>query len=100
MLAWPSRISRSLINARNGNTSIVMLGLSLCCILLRTAAMTESSVLPLPIGSTTISGLTPYTIASRACFYLGDLYVSRVLGERLSTFRTVISRLASLLRAF
>jgi hypothetical protein len=55
--------------------------------------------LPLPVGSTTISRLTPYTTVSRACFYLGDLYVSRLLGERLSTFQTAISRLASLLRA-
>jgi hypothetical protein len=100
MPAWPRRTSRSLINARKGKTSIVTLGLSLCCILLRTAAASGSSVLPLPVGSTTISGLTPCTTALRACFCLGDLYVSRLLGERLSTFRTAISRLASLLRAF
>jgi hypothetical protein len=62
--------------------------------------MSRSSVLPLPVGSTTISRLIPYTIASRACFYLEDLYVSRLLEERLSTFQTAISRLAFLLRAF
>jgi hypothetical protein len=56
--------------------------------------------LPLPVGSIIISKLIPYTIASRACFYSEDLYVSRLLGERLSTFRIEISRLASLLRAF
>jgi hypothetical protein len=77
-----------------------MLGVSLCYILLRIAAMSRSSVLPLPVGSTTISRLIPYTIASRACFYLEDLYVSRLLEERLSTFQTAISRLAFLLRAF
>jgi hypothetical protein len=99
MPALPSRTSRSSIKARNGKTSTVTLGLSLCCILSRIAAASRSSVLPLPIGSTTISRLIPYTIASRACFCSGDLYVSRLLGERLSTFRTAISRLASLLRA-
>jgi hypothetical protein len=99
MPALPSRTSRSLIKARNGKISTVMLGVSLCCILLRMAAASRSSVLPPPIGSTTISGLILCTTASRACFCLGDLYVSRLLGERLSTFRTAISRLASLLRA-
>jgi hypothetical protein len=42
----------------------------------------------------------PYTIVSRACFCLEDLYISRLLGERLSTFRIAISRLASLLYTF
>jgi hypothetical protein len=42
--------------------------------------------LPLPIGSITISRLMPYTIASRAYFCLEDLYVSRLLEKRLSTF--------------
>jgi hypothetical protein len=100
MLALPSRISRSLIIARNSKISTVMLGISLCYILLRIAAMSGSSVLPLPIGSITISRLILYTIASRACFYLEDLYISRLLEERLSTFQIAISRLASLLRAF
>jgi hypothetical protein len=77
-----------------------MLGISLCYILLRIAAVSRSSVLPLLIGSTTISRLILYTIASRACFCLEDLYVSRLLEKRLSTFRIAISRLASLLRAF
>jgi hypothetical protein len=77
-----------------------MLGVLLCYILLRIAAISGSSVLPLPIGSIIISRLILYTIAFRACFYLEDLYVSRLLGKRLSTFRIVISRLASLLRAF
>jgi hypothetical protein len=99
MPALPSRMSRSLIKARNGKTSTVTLGVSLCCILLRIAAVSGSSVLPPPVGSITISRLIPYTTASRACFCLGDLYVSRLLGERLSTFRIAISRLASLLRA-
>jgi hypothetical protein len=77
-----------------------MLGVLLCYILLRIAAISRSSVLPPPVGSITISRLILCTIASRACFYLEDLYVSRLLGKRLSTFQTVISRLASLLRAF
>jgi hypothetical protein len=58
----------------------------LYCILLRTAAVSRSSVLPLPVGSTIISRLIPYTTVLRACFYLGDLYISRLLGKRLSTF--------------
>jgi hypothetical protein len=77
-----------------------MLGVLLCCILLRIAAASKSSVLPLPIGSIIISRLILYTIVSRACFCLEDLYISRLLGERLSTFQIVISRLVSLLRAF
>jgi hypothetical protein len=100
MLALPSRTSRSLIKARNGKISTVTLGISLCCILLRIAAASRSSVLPPPVGSTTISRLIPYTTASRAYFCLEDLYVSRLLEKRLSTFQTAISRLASLLRAF
>jgi hypothetical protein len=99
MPALPSYISRSLIIARNGKISTITLGVSLCCILLRIAAASRSSVLPLPVGSITISGLILYTIASRACFCLEDLYVSRLLEKRLSTFRIAISRLASLLRA-
>jgi hypothetical protein len=99
MPALPSRTSRSSIIAQNGKTSTVTLGLSLCCISLRIAAASGSSVLPPPIGSTTISRLIPYTTASRACFCSEDLYISRLLRERLSTFRTAISRLASLLRA-
>jgi hypothetical protein len=99
MPALPSRTSRSSIKAQNGKTSTITLGVSLCCISLRIAAASGSSVLPPPVGSTTISGLIPYTTASRACFCLGDLYISRLLEERLSTFQTAISRLASLLRA-
>jgi hypothetical protein len=99
MPALLSRISRSLIKARNGKISTITLGLSLCYILLRIAAISRSSVLPPPVGSITISRLILYTIASRACFCLEDLYVSRLLEERLSTFRTAIFRLASLLRA-
>jgi cobalamin biosynthesis protein CobD/CbiB len=99
MLALPSRISRSLIKARNGKTSTITLGVLLCCILLRIATASRSSVLPPPVGSIIISRLILYTTASRACFCLEDLYVSRLLEERLSTFRTAISRLASLLRA-
>jgi hypothetical protein len=86
MLALPSCISRFLIIAQNGKTSTVTLGILLCCILLRIAAVSRSSVLPLPVGSTIISRLILYTIASRACFCLGDLYVSRLLRERLSIF--------------
>jgi hypothetical protein len=41
-----------------------------------------------------------YTIVSRACFCLENLYVSRLLEKRLSTFRIAISRLASLLYTF
>jgi hypothetical protein len=100
MLALSSRISRFLIIAQNSKISTITLDILLCCILLRTATISGSSVLPLPVGSTTISRLILYTIASRACFYLEDLYVSRLLRERLSTFRIAISRLASLLRAF
>jgi hypothetical protein len=100
MLALPSCISRFLIKVQNGKISTVTLGLSLCYILLRIAAVSRSSVLPLPVGSTTISRLILYTIASRACFCLEDLYVSRLLEKRLSIFRIAISRLASLLRAF
>jgi hypothetical protein len=63
-----------------------MLGLLLCCILLRIATASRSSVLPLPIGSIIISRLILYTIASRAYFCLEDLYVSRLLEKRLSIF--------------
>jgi hypothetical protein len=63
-----------------------MLGVLLCYILLRIAAASRSSVLLLPIGSITISKLILYTIASRACFCLEDLYISRLLEKRLSTF--------------
>jgi hypothetical protein len=100
MLALPSYTSRFLIKAQNGKISTITLDILLCCILLRIAAASKSSVLPPPVGSITISRLILYTIASRACFCLEDLYISRLLGERLSTFRTAISRLASLLRAF
>jgi hypothetical protein len=86
MLALPSRISRFLIKARNSKISTIMLDLLLCYILLRIAAASRSSVLPLSIGSIIISRLILYTIASRACFYLEDLYVSRLLKERLSIF--------------
>jgi hypothetical protein len=98
MLALPSYTSRSLIIARNGKISIIILGILLCYILLRIAAASKSSVLPLPIGSIMISRLILYTIVSRAYFCLEDLYVSRLLEKRLSIFQIVISRLVSLLR--
>jgi hypothetical protein len=86
MLALSSYTSRFLIKARNSKISTITLGLLLCCILLRIAAASKSSVLPPPVGSITISKLILYTIASRACFYLRDLYVSRLLREKLSIF--------------
>jgi hypothetical protein len=86
ILALPSYTSRFLIKVRNGKISTIILGLLLCCILLKIAAISKSSILSLPIGSITISRLILYTIASRAYFYLEDLYVSRLLEKRLSTF--------------